>query len=384
MSQSAMAKQPTLRLRGTFIEVQDGSELMNCQMRRSFSEPCLAATSSVDDCAGFGQTKAYINNLSRTLACFNGNVRCSMLFFEGFGEGAIVADDLCSATVDNFSGSRCPQISSDAASDSRWQAVHLDTDDTVMKLTQCVTQNVEHTIVAERYPQGVTTNPPAINTSVANLLLKVKADARQPSALAKDSTSCASGSRLSWAEASEDCFDDGAVVAASPTGRCSRGSVGHPELCNRPCLFASGTCINGNDCDYCHMAHPKRPSHLDKRHRELLRSLSEQEWGSLVMPIVQRKLVAVDDSPESQAILGDIAACCGIQLGSEPAANAMLQRNQRMLILTLRSMSLKALLSTVQRCFAQRGQQLEAMLDTLLRRCLSMWAFEGVQSKREL
>merc|ERR1719424_1198448 len=53
------------------------------------------------------------------------------------------------------------------------------------------------------------------------------------------------------------------------------GSVGHPDLCLRPCLyFAVGRCGNGQDCTFCHMAHPKRPLRLDKRHREMLKSMS--------------------------------------------------------------------------------------------------------------
>mmetsp|Transcript_73296 Transcript_73296/g.210516 ORF Transcript_73296/g.210516 Transcript_73296/m.210516 type:complete len:190 (+) Transcript_73296:1-570(+) len=94
---------------------------------------------------------------------------------------------------------------------------------------------------------------------------------------------------------------------------CSRGSVGHPELCSRTCLyFATGTCANGSDCDYCHLAHPKRSVHLDKRRRDILRSMPLQEWATLVLPIVQQRIEAVDKSPESQAMLADIAARCGI------------------------------------------------------------------------
>ncbi|CAJ1376704.1 unnamed protein product [Effrenium voratum] len=54
------------------------------------------------------------------------------------------------------------------------------------------------------------------------------------------------------------------------------GSVGHPAICKRPCMhFVAGSCTNGDLCDYCHLSHNMRPTHLDKRQRELLTTLSE-------------------------------------------------------------------------------------------------------------
>eukprot|EP00444_Apocalathium_aciculiferum_P001464 CAMPEP_0183388502 /NCGR_PEP_ID=MMETSP0370-20130417/4131_1 /TAXON_ID=268820 /ORGANISM="Peridinium aciculiferum, Strain PAER-2" /LENGTH=90 /DNA_ID=CAMNT_0025567461 /DNA_START=1 /DNA_END=270 /DNA_ORIENTATION=- len=90
------------------------------------------------------------------------------------------------------------------------------------------------------------------------------------------------------------------------------------------------------------MAHSKRPAHLDKRHREMLRSMPPVEWAALVLPILQKKVESLDDTLVTRAMLGDIVAHCGIPMGSE--SSCMPQRSQRMLILTLRSMSLKSLL----------------------------------------
>eukprot|EP00440_Ansanella_granifera_P046748 gb/GFBE01050624.1/.p1 GENE.gb/GFBE01050624.1/~~gb/GFBE01050624.1/.p1 ORF type:complete len:309 (+),score=79.55 gb/GFBE01050624.1/:1-927(+) len=56
------------------------------------------------------------------------------------------------------------------------------------------------------------------------------------------------------------------------------GSVGHPEVCRRPCLYyAAGCCSNGDACGYCHLAHTQRPSHLDKQQREALKKLSDAD-----------------------------------------------------------------------------------------------------------
>ena len=54
----------------------------------------------------------------------------------------------------------------------------------------------------------------------------------------------------------------------------SQGSLGHPEVCRRPCIyFIAGHCENGNTCDYCHMEHIEKTPKLDKRQRALIQGL---------------------------------------------------------------------------------------------------------------
>eukprot|EP00930_Biecheleria_cincta_P063033 TRINITY_DN4851_c0_g1_i1.p1 TRINITY_DN4851_c0_g1~~TRINITY_DN4851_c0_g1_i1.p1 ORF type:complete len:609 (-),score=78.12 TRINITY_DN4851_c0_g1_i1:393-2219(-) len=54
----------------------------------------------------------------------------------------------------------------------------------------------------------------------------------------------------------------------------SAGSKGHPEMCKKPCVFfQAGQCQELASCRFCHLAHPKRSTHLDKRNRELLMKL---------------------------------------------------------------------------------------------------------------
>ncbi|CAK9008571.1 Putative tRNA/rRNA methyltransferase Rv0881 [Durusdinium trenchii] len=39
-------------------------------------------------------------------------------------------------------------------------------------------------------------------------------------------------------------------------GAPSGGSLGHPQVCNRPCIyFAAGNCASGAGCSYCHVEH---------------------------------------------------------------------------------------------------------------------------------
>merc|ERR1712232_1392557 len=73
--------------------------------------------------------------------------------------------------------------------------------------------------------------------------------------------------------------------------RLNPGSVGHPELCSRACLFfIQGQCTNGNSCAFCHQPHPKRAAHLDKRNREILRRLDLSDRFAFMAPILRAKL----------------------------------------------------------------------------------------------
>mmetsp|Transcript_70329 Transcript_70329/g.164778 ORF Transcript_70329/g.164778 Transcript_70329/m.164778 type:complete len:262 (+) Transcript_70329:67-852(+) len=74
----------------------------------------------------------------------------------------------------------------------------------------------------------------------------------------------------------------------------SKGSVGHPELCHRPCIyFASGHCENGRACGYCHMGHQEKPIKLDKQQRAMVHSLSEPQVLAIMLrylkPIATRQ-----------------------------------------------------------------------------------------------
>lgn len=74
--------------------------------------------------------------------------------------------------------------------------------------------------------------------------------------------------------------DDG----ESDSGRYSKGTRGHPEVCKRPCVhfFARG-CALGASCNYCHAEHPKRPISLDKAQRRLLGKVEEQHLLEIVL-----------------------------------------------------------------------------------------------------
>ncbi|CAE7316113.1 rplP [Symbiodinium pilosum] len=83
---------------------------------------------------------------------------------------------------------------------------------------------------------------------------------------------------------------EGQVTTPVPPGVPSEGSIGHPELCRRPCFyFAKGCCTNGLDCGYCHAQHGEKAPKLDKRQRMVLQSLPENMLLEMLMSHVQEK-----------------------------------------------------------------------------------------------
>lgn len=71
------------------------------------------------------------------------------------------------------------------------------------------------------------------------------------------------------------------------------GSAGHPELCRRPCIFfGDGRCNQGESCNFCHSNHVERIQNLDKRNRQVLRSLPQADRLALVFPLLQERAKA--------------------------------------------------------------------------------------------
>lgn len=177
-----------------------------------------------------------------------------------------------------------------------------------------------------------------INTSVADMLLQVKADALQDTQVLP--TACS----------------------------VSRGSTGHPELCNRPCVhLAQGGCELDRTCDYCHLEHPKRPVHLDKRHRELLRDVSPKIWVPVLLPVLQEKVNEFSPTREVQAMLESLSSTCLSHPWAPVSPGSDLpSRTRRTLAATLRSMTFKAILSTLQRSLRLHGLEVGFVSDKLM------------------
>eukprot|EP00446_Apocalathium_sp_SHHI-4_P027883 CAMPEP_0177238262 /NCGR_PEP_ID=MMETSP0367-20130122/46453_1 /TAXON_ID=447022 ORGANISM="Scrippsiella hangoei-like, Strain SHHI-4" /NCGR_SAMPLE_ID=MMETSP0367 /ASSEMBLY_ACC=CAM_ASM_000362 /LENGTH=135 /DNA_ID=CAMNT_0018689345 /DNA_START=1 /DNA_END=404 /DNA_ORIENTATION=- len=130
--------------------------------------------------------------------------------------------------------------SADVISDSLSQAVLPGTVDEAMQLVQGRIRNVglnlSKAVDGPQQLPGGSAIPKDMNTSVADMIMQIKADAWK-GASGVDSSRLG----LSWADASADSQDALASPILESSG-CSLGSVGHPELCSRPCLyFATGS-----------------------------------------------------------------------------------------------------------------------------------------------
>ena len=89
--------------------------------------------------------------------------------------------------------------------------------------------------------------------------------------------------------------------AEAPAQSRSRGSVGHPTLCAKPCIqFARGLgCRKGRACGNCHWPHHRVQP--DKRQREFSRTLGNEEFFGLLSVLAREK--ALQDGLEDVGFL---------------------------------------------------------------------------------
>lgn len=74
----------------------------------------------------------------------------------------------------------------------------------------------------------------------------------------------------------------------APMPQASQGSVGHPEFCRKPCVYAThGNCPQGAECNFCHIPH--QTTKLRKSLRDTLRHLGEAELLALILPHLRAK-----------------------------------------------------------------------------------------------
>ncbi|CAJ1387239.1 unnamed protein product, partial [Effrenium voratum] len=85
--------------------------------------------------------------------------------------------------------------------------------------------------------------------------------------------------------------DEGQTEEVDLQGMPSLGSIGHPEVCRRPCIyFSAGHCELGEACNYCHVAHTDKAPKLDKRQRLLLQAMDSQQMMALIFPFCSSRV----------------------------------------------------------------------------------------------
>jgi len=156
---------------------------------------------------------------------------------------------------------------------------------------------------------------------------------------------------------------------------CNPGSIGHPELCERACLyFPLGKCTNGKNCEFCHAPHSKRGTHLDKRHREMLRNMNFAERFRFIHPILKSKLHSLGVKEEVTEILESLAASAE----SATAPTDVLQKDRRhsretrTLHVALKFMSTRTLITLLHHAPMPEGSPEHEALELLLQK-IKLW-----------
>lgn len=133
-----------------------------------------------------------------------------------------------------------------------------------------------------------------------------------------------------------------------PSLRPSFGSIGHPELCSRPCLFFSrGVCESGSKCKFCHFPHQARQLRFDKRNRIELFQMPISEVACAVYPVLVGRVERFQLTAELDPICKLIAKA---QKGS-PFACIQTRYKIRPLI---RAMKLSSILKLMERQLATK------------------------------
>eukprot|EP00440_Ansanella_granifera_P061159 gb/GFBE01066299.1/.p1 GENE.gb/GFBE01066299.1/~~gb/GFBE01066299.1/.p1 ORF type:complete len:300 (+),score=62.76 gb/GFBE01066299.1/:1-900(+) len=168
---------------------------------------------------------------------------------------------------------------------------------------------------------------------------------------------------VTWTAGTLPKVDEGELpLEAAPNG----GSVGHPEICRRPCMFlASGSCMNGFACGYCHLPHTEKPVHLDKRQRELITKLSRARMLELITRHVRARAAKknmLDDASELLCIMQDWTR--------QEITNEDIPTHKKILAKldhVLGKMNIAGLVGHALRCCSQEGEFLERVSGAMQR-----------------
>lgn len=144
------------------------------------------------------------------------------------------------------------------------------------------------------------------------------------------------------------------------------GSDGHPYFCMRPCPFlAKGGCRDGASCGFCHHPHMEEVQ-LDKRRREMLRNLEPMKACALILPALQKKVDAIDDSQNARDKFEALLRSCGHSIERGELVLARLSRHERVLHIAFKQRNVGLLLNDLVRQFADTMPSCAQAADDLL------------------
>ncbi|CAK0826291.1 unnamed protein product [Prorocentrum cordatum] len=143
------------------------------------------------------------------------------------------------------------------------------------------------------------------------------------------------------------------------------GSLGHPEMCVRPCLyFLQGQCTSGSECRFCHCQHPTRPVHLGRSHRKTLEAATADECFAICLPILERKMISLRLATDT---LQSLASQQGAVLGGSPIGtnSRAKSRGLQSLEKVFAALSMRTLLVVMHRKMAAHDSRQKTLLDAL-------------------
>eukprot|EP00929_Paragymnodinium_shiwhaense_P035198 TRINITY_DN19036_c0_g1_i1.p1 TRINITY_DN19036_c0_g1~~TRINITY_DN19036_c0_g1_i1.p1 ORF type:complete len:436 (-),score=73.09 TRINITY_DN19036_c0_g1_i1:29-1336(-) len=146
------------------------------------------------------------------------------------------------------------------------------------------------------------------------------------------------------------------------------GSIGHPELCSRPCMFylSPQGCINGLDCHYCHEKHTIAHRMPEARKvRRKLNALPFDECVSIVYPIMAERFAKAGIYEELASAVAAMASEC---LGAGIGARAESQVSQKIRE-AARELPVRSLLATIAN--HPGGQHIDFVV--ILKQLRGMW-----------
>jgi len=228
--------------------------------------------------------------------------------------------------------------------------------ETMRALRRTTTANVKHAVAHVDDPSEV----PVSNHLIADVLLRAKVDTLTQMDGASMSISLSSHNTANIEEpttrAGEGAIATPAGLEAGSGGACYRnvGSMGHPEMCVRPCLyFLRGQCTNGGECRFCHYQHPARAVHLGRQHRQTLEAATNAECFSIALPILERTMTTLNLATDTLKTHAS-QQCARLDGDAVEAGSRVKPREMRTLEKAFGAMSMRSLLGVLQR--KVRGQ----------------------------
>ncbi|CAE7669643.1 unnamed protein product [Symbiodinium sp. CCMP2456] len=85
----------------------------------------------------------------------------------------------------------------------------------------------------------------------------------------------------------------------------SHGSLGHPQLCQRPCVHIAkgGSCSLGSACRFCHDVHRTAPLKMEKTQRQLMQTMRKEDVRTLLLPHIQNRLRKLELTEKAAGLL---------------------------------------------------------------------------------